>query len=84
MKYEIDLTDTQDLALQYVALSPLDWITNVVYERCRIATDEIVQIAVERYLSEGIQIPGSKDDIVLDAFARGWVVKAADLPNPVV
>lgn len=82
MIYQVDLSESDDLALQYVAVSANDWIQNVVNERCRIATDDIVNLAVRRYLEEGIQVPSTKDDIVLDAFARGWVVKAADVVVP--
>ncbi len=65
--YTITLTDAQDKALSVVATSQQDWIENVVFERCRIAIDEIVNAEVQRKLAAGEPISGSKDDIVMSA-----------------
>ena len=73
MDYKITLTDTEDKALSYASLSQQDWIDNAVHNRCRIAIDEIVKIYTERALDEGVQIPATREAIVDDAFARGWV-----------
>ena len=77
MTYQINLTQAEDAALSYIAISPDDWIQNAVHERCRVAIEEIVGIAVQACLQEGIQIPGTKDDIVALAFEKGWVKTAA-------
>jgi len=76
--YTITLSDAEDKALSYVALSQQDWIDNAVHERARIAIDEIVQITVAKCLETGTQVPGSKDAMVDLAFAQGWVKTAAD------
>ncbi len=73
----ITLTDTQYKGLEYAAASPEDWAENAVTERCRIANDEIVQLYTNRALDEGVQIPATRELIVADAFARGWVKTAA-------
>lgn len=75
--YTINYTETEDMAMQYAALSVDDWIQNAAHERARIAIDEIVQIGVQKCLENNIQIPSSKDDIVDLAFERGWVKTAA-------
>ncbi len=77
MDYTVSLTNTEDQALSFVALSQQDWIDNVVKNRARIAIDEIVKVAVEKYIEVGESMPGSKDDIVAAAFERGWVKTAA-------
>ena len=77
MDYTVTLTNTEDQALSFVALSQQDWIDNVVKNRARIAIDEIVKIAVEKYIEVGESMPGSKDEIVAAAFERGWVKTAA-------
>jgi len=74
----INLTDTQFFGLEYVAADPLDWAQNFVNERARIATEEIVAITVEKCLETKVQLPGSKDEIVMLAFERGWIKTAAD------
>lgn len=65
--YNITLTDAEDKALHFVAISAQEWIDNAVHERCRIAIDEIVNAEVERKLAAGESIAGNKDDIVLAA-----------------
>lgn len=76
--YNITLTQAEDAALGYAALSQDDWIQNAVHERCRIAIDDIVQMTVAKCLETGIQIPGSKDDMVELAYAQGWIKTAAE------
>ena len=73
MNYTIELTKTEDMALSYAAASQQDWIDNVVHNRCRIAIDDIVQIAVQKFIEAGENMPGDKNQIVEIAFERGWV-----------
>lgn len=74
---EIILNETELLALSFVAVDPEDWVQNAASNRARIAIDEIVKKYVARALDESVQIPSSRDEIVSDAFLRGWVVSAA-------
>lgn len=69
----ITLSDTQIKGLEYAAISPSDWVENAATERARVANDEIVQIYTARALDEGVQIPITREEIIADAFARGWV-----------
>ena len=73
----IALTDTQYAGLEYAALSPQDWAENAVMDRARIANDEIVQLAVQHCLDNGIQVPATREEIVAFAFANGVVKTAA-------
>lgn len=73
----ITLTDTQIKGLEYAALSPSDWVENAATERARVANDEIVQIYTTRALDEGVQIPTTREEIITDAFNRGWVKTCA-------
>jgi len=73
----IELTDTQYKGLQYAAVSPEDWADNAVTERARIANDEIVQMTVQHCLDNGIQIPGTREEIVAYAFDNDIVKTAA-------
>jgi hypothetical protein len=65
--YTITLTNAQDKALSVVALDQQDWIENAVFERCRLAIEEIVNAEVQRKLAAGQPITGSKEDIVMAA-----------------
>ena len=75
--YTVTLTEAENLALGFVAYSQDDWIQNAVHERCRVAIDEIVRICVEKCLENNIQIPGSKEDMVLLAVEQEWITSAA-------
>jgi hypothetical protein len=67
MQFTITLSDAENKALGVVALDQNDWIQNAVHERCRIAIEEIVAAEVQRKLTAGEPITGSKDDIVMAA-----------------
>lgn len=77
--YTITLSDAQDKALSVVAASQQEWIENAVYERCRIAIEEIVNAEVQRKLAAGESITGSKEDIVLAADIETAVERNARL-----
>jgi hypothetical protein len=65
----IELTTAQEKALAYVAASPQEWAENAVYNRCRIAIDEIYDIEVARMTADPdiTSIPADKDAVVLAA-----------------
>lgn len=75
--YTTTLTEAENKALSYAALGQQDWIDNVVYERCRIAIEEIVALTVQKCLETNTAIPGTKDAMVDLAFTQGWVKTAA-------
>jgi hypothetical protein len=69
MNITIELTETQEKALAYVAVSPQEWAENVVHNRCRIAIDEIYTMEVARMTADPdiTSIPADKDTVVLAA-----------------
>ena len=73
----VNLSDSQEKALSYIAVDPTEWLNFVATDRARIAIDEIAKICVEQCLANNIQIPGSKDAMVYLAFQNGWVITAA-------
>jgi glycine cleavage system H lipoate-binding protein len=81
MNYTVTLTDTEKLAMEYIAYEPQDWVENAMKERARIAIDEIVKIAVDKFFEINESIPGSKDEIVSQAYSRGWIVTLRDTTN---
>ena len=66
-QYVINLTDAEDKALSIIAIDQNEWIQNAIHERCRIAIEDIVAQEVERKLSVGEAISGTKEDIVIAA-----------------
>jgi hypothetical protein len=71
--YTITLSNAENTALEYISASQQEWIDHAVHGRCRIAIDEIVALAVEQCLAQGIQLPNSKDEIVQLAKNQGWL-----------
>ena len=76
MNYTITLTETEKLAMEYVAYDPQTWVENAFKERARIATEEIVALAVQKFLAANQTIPGSKEEIVAAAYANNWIQTA--------
>lgn len=76
----ITLTDTQYKGLEYVAVSPEEWVDNVVTDRARIANDEIVNLTVKHCLDNGVQVPATREEIVAYAFDNE-LIKTAEQRN---
>ena len=76
MNYTITLTETEKLAMEYVAYDPQTWVENAMKERARIATAEIVALAVQKFLAANQTIPGSREEIVTAAYANNWIQTA--------
>lgn len=75
----IELTDTQLKGLQYAATSPQEWVENTIFERARIANDEVVQKVVDYCLDNEQQIPATREDIVAYGFSEEVVKTAAQV-----
>tara|TARA_X000001036_G_scaffold20566_1_gene17264 strand:- start:1838 stop:2092 length:255 start_codon:yes stop_codon:yes gene_type:complete len=80
MDITVTITDTEYKGLQSVSADPHEWIQHAATNRARIAIDEIVRIYTVRALDEGVQIPGSQEEIVEDAFDRAWVTALSSEP----
>ena len=81
MDYTITLTDTEKAAMEYVAYDPQDWVENVFKERARIAIEEIVKLAIDKFLEAGQTMPGSREEIVAAAYSNGWIQTAKYLAD---
>ena len=77
--YTITLSDAEDKALKFVAVSAQEWIDNAVHERCRFAIEEIVNAEIQRKLAANESITGSKEDIVMAANIESAVERNARL-----
>ena len=77
----VTLTDAQYKAMQKITTDVEDWVINAAITRATLSIDEIVKLYTNRALDEGVAIPGTRDEIVTDAFARGWVSILTDTPD---
>lgn len=78
MIYTVTVSDAEALAFSSEAVNPAEWVENAVKDRCRIAVENVVRVAVDRCLQEGVQVPSTKDAVVQLAFERGWVKSAVE------
>ena len=69
----VTLTDAQYKAMQRITTDVEDWVINAAVTRAAISINEIVKLYTNQALDEGVTIPSTRDAIVIDAFARGWV-----------
>ena len=73
----VSLTDTENKALEYAALSVQDWADNALKNRARIAIDEIVASLVAHCNENSIALAVSKEAQVTQAFELEVVKTAA-------
>ena len=77
MDYTITLTEAENLAFQYVAADPQEWIDNAATNRARIAIDEICDLYVKYKLDNNQPITSTnKPDMVLAAYEEGLIKTA--------
>jgi len=78
--YTVKLTDTEDKAMSYCALSTQDWVDNALKNRAKIAIDNIVSLNTQHCNANNIQIATGEDAQVTQAFDLK-VVKTAKERN---
>jgi hypothetical protein len=77
--YTITLSDAENKALGFIAVSQQEWIDNVIHERCRVAIEEIVAVEVQRKLASNETISGTKEDIVNAASIKSAAERQAQI-----
>ena len=78
--YTIKLTDTEDKAMSYCALSTQEWADNSLKARARVAINEIISANMAHCNANGITIATGEDAQVTQAFTLK-VVKTAKERN---
>lgn len=76
MDYTITLSETEKLAMEFVAYDVKNWIENVAHHRASIAIEELYRIGVDKYIENGVQVPSTKEEIISGIFENGWVKTA--------
>ena len=78
--YTIELTDSEVKAMEYTAVSVQEWVTNVLKNRARIATEEIYNMEVERMTADPLitSIPADKGAVVLAADIKSAAERNAE------
>ena len=73
----VTLTDTENKALEYAALSVQDWADNALTNRARIAKDEIIALLVAHCNANDVALAVGEDAQVAQAYDLGVVKTAA-------
>lgn len=82
--YTIELTDEETVAMSTVAGDTLDWATNALKERARVAIEEIVRISTQKSMETQTPLPTNRAEIVQLAIASGWVQQIQAIPTVIV
>ena len=75
----VTLTDTENKALEYAAVSVQDWADNALTNRARIAKDEIIALLVAHCNANEVALAVGEDAQVTQAFDLGVVRTAAQV-----
>ena len=75
----VELTDTEYKAIQFIAMSPQEWVDNSVKNRARKAIDSICEIVIEHCNENDIAIAVGKEAQVAQAYELDLVKNLADV-----
>ena len=75
----VTLTDTENKALEYAAVSVQDWADNALTNRARIAKDEIISLLVAHCNANDVALAVGEDAQVAQAYDLGVVRTAAQV-----
>lgn len=75
----VELTDTEYKAIQFIAMSPQEWVDNSVKNRARKAIDSICEIVIEHCNENNIAIAVGKEAQVAQAYKLDLVKNLADV-----
>jgi phosphoribosylaminoimidazole (AIR) synthetase len=75
----VSLTDTENKALEYAAVSVQDWINNSATSRAQIAKDEIINKLLAHCNANSVALAVGEDAQVTQAYDLGVVDTAANV-----
>ena len=75
----VTLTDTENKAMEYTAVSVQDWADNALTNRARIAKDEIITLLVAHCNANDVALAVGEDAQVAQAYDLGVVRTAAQV-----
>ncbi len=75
----VTLTDTENKALEYAAVSVQDWADNALKNRARIAKDEIIALLVAHCNANDVALAVGEAAQVAQAYDLGVVRTAAQV-----
>ena len=75
----VTLTDTENKAMEYAAVSVQDWADNALTNRARIAKDEIIALLVAHCNANDVALAVGEDAQVAQAYDLGVVRTAAQV-----
>lgn len=82
--YTIELTDEENVAMSTICGDTLEWATNAVKERARIAIEDIVRVSQQKAMEAQVALPPTRPEIVQLAITNGWVAQAQAIPTAIV
>lgn len=83
-QYTIELTNEEAVAMSTVASNTLEWATNALKERARVAIEEIIRISTQKSMETQTPLPTTRAEIVQLAISSGWVQQIQGVPTTIV
>lgn len=82
--YTVRLTNTEKIAMEYIARDVDDWITNATQNRARIAIEEIIKLNTDYCNAKSIALAVGIEAQVEQALSLNVIDKAVDrvVPSP--
>ena len=75
--YTVGITTGEYKALQHVMIDQKDWLTNVIQNRARIASDEIVNVYTQYKINKGEAITAVGSTAIIEAAYSEGVIGIA-------
>jgi hypothetical protein len=66
-EYKIVLSEVDEIILKYDMNSIQEWIDNTIQEKIKRNADSIISSVLDKFFENNIQIPSSKNEIILKA-----------------
>lgn len=71
--YTITFSESEKYAMSYICIDTESWVQNVCHERARVAKEELIKVALDKFIQNKTTIPLSHDDMIIQAFENGWI-----------
>ena len=71
--FNVTFSESENYAMSYVCVDVNTWIQNVCHERARVAKEEVLKIAIDKFIENKVDIPLSHDEIIVQAFKKGFI-----------
>jgi len=74
----VEITDSEFKALEHIAVSPSEWVRELVSHRAILAINDIVSLVTTHCLDNSISIPNTREAMITFAYDNSLIQTAAE------